>query len=101
MLLTTQAIKLQQGCELFGTARLDSLDSNWLLKAQSIKQNCDRVPILSSMRKAFVDNLRGVSSDAAALVAGMAIGDTSEAFRTNQIEHEKVVAHTLECGLWS
>ena len=86
VLLSSTAKNLQQGCEIVGTARLVTLGDNWLLKTQAIRQNCRGVSGLIAIRKAFIGNLRGVNPDAAALVAGMAIGDTStlsEQVKTN------------------
>ncbi|MBU6144390.1 MAG: ComEC/Rec2 family competence protein [Acidobacteria bacterium] len=55
--------------------------------------------VFQSIRSAFLDSLRGVNSDAAALVAGLAIGDdsrlsseTKDSFRTVSLTHLTAVS---------
>mgnify|MGYP006270226553 CR=1 FL=1 len=77
LLLSGSMKQFGQGCEIVGTARIVRFDGNWLLKAKSLRQDCTNVAALSAMRRAFEHNLRGVTPDAAALVSGMAIGETA------------------------
>ncbi len=70
------------GCQLNGSARLvpnEDISKPWLLKVdpKSHVVSCDQQGFASSLRSAFMKALSGTSIESGALVAGLAIGDTS------------------------
>lgn len=70
------------GCKVKGSARLvpnEDISRPWLLKVDSNSQEvaCDQQGAASSLRSAFMKSLSGTSIESVALVAGLAIGDTS------------------------
>ena len=72
----------KSGCAIVGQARLvpsGRPDRPWLLKLQAhhFKQTCQSLDPFASVRINFLGQLRGVTDDARALVAGLAIGDTT------------------------
>ena len=76
------AQKLEQGCTVSGKMRLipmNGKDRVWLLKLapRDFTQQCSRQSPLVSLRKNFLQNLRGPTQDSRALVAGLSVGDTS------------------------
>jgi len=77
-----ERISRKSGCTLAGQARLvpsGRPDRPWLLKLQArhFKQTCQSLDPFASVRNNFLSQIRGVSQDARALVAGLAIGDTT------------------------
>lgn len=73
---------LKSGCTLVGKARLVPTgrhDRPWLLKLQAgeFTQHCGSKDLFSSVRSNYLRQLKGLSADSKALVAGLAIGDTS------------------------
>ncbi len=72
----------QIGCQVGAMARLipnDDPTRPWLLKLQSSAQSesCSQQGFASVLRGNFMQRLSGVSTESAALVAGLSIGDTS------------------------
>jgi len=72
----------QIGCKLIGVARLvpnDDFARPWLLKVDTRNQEvqCSQSGPTSALRKNFMQSVSGVSSQSAALVAGLSIGDTT------------------------
>ncbi len=72
----------KQGCLLVGKMRLVPFQSNdrpWLLKLApaNFSQKCSDDSPFVSLRNKFLKSLRGPSQDSKALVAGLAVGDTS------------------------
>lgn len=69
----------KRGCIAYGDFRVVPSQSSkhpWMLKAQlGIQVNCGHLDFFSSLRGSFMSSLIGVTPDASALVAGLAIGD--------------------------
>lgn len=63
------------------------------LKALLDRSPASQLDLLGAMRASFLSNLSGVSSDASALVAGLAIGDDSK-LSEESLENLKVVSLT-------
>ena len=82
------------GCSLRANARLvpnDDVSRPWLVKVDSSSQqlSCQHQGIAGSLRSMFIKSLSGTSNESVALVAGLAIGDTSrlpETLATNMKE---------------
>ena len=75
-------VELDSGCHLAGIFRaVPHVEGalSWMLKAQASPEiSCDRLSDVATLRSSFSQALSGVTPDATALVAGLAIGDDSK-----------------------
>lgn len=103
-LVTIGAINLSKGQNVEGILTFRKSNRNdFQFKARLkhlIRSHDSQSPdLIESMRKSFSQNLRGITSDSAALVAGLAIGDdsklskgTKESFRAVSLTHLTAVS---------